>query len=297
MRVAVTGAGGFVGRSLCALLESRGDEVIRVARKPSLEDLAGCQAIVHLAALAHQMGRATPDYDAYHVANALGARDVALTAQASGVQHMVLVSTIGVHGDRSFDQPLDEQSAFAPYDNYSHSKLAGERLVSGALLGSSTGLTIVRPPMVIGAGAPGNWQRLVNWVSRGVPLPFALLRNSRSYLGIDNLCAFLVVCIERPEARGQAFVISDDPPLATAELVGAIAKAQGRSARLWRCPPSLVALLLNVAGRRRDWRRLNGSLVVDSSHARALLNWQAGVSLQEAIARAAASSAALVPGP
>jgi UDP-glucose 4-epimerase len=297
MRVAVTGATGFVGRALCALLESRGDVVKGVARRPSAEDLAGYHAIVHLAALAHQTGRAAPGYDAYHAANALGARDVALSARASGVQHMLLVSTIGVHGDRSFVQPLDEQSAFIPYDNYSHSKLAGERLVSEVLIGSSTALTIVRPPMVIGDGAPGNWQRLVSWVSRGVPLPFALLRNSRSYVGIDNLCAFLVVCLERPEARGQAFVVADDPPLSTAALVRAIAKAQGRNPRLWRCPPSLLALLLNVAGRRRDWRRLNGSLVVDCSHASALLNWQAGVSLQETITRAAASPAAIAPRP
>jgi nucleoside-diphosphate-sugar epimerase len=135
---------------------------------------------------------------------------------------------------------------------------------------------VVRPPLVYGPGVRANFLRLMQLAGTGLPLPFASIRNRRSFLFVGNLVALLRRCAEHPAAAGRTFLVSDGEDLSTPELVRRMAAALGRKARLLPFPPALLPA------------KLAGSLVVDAADARERLGWQPPLSVNEALARTAA---------
>lgn len=305
MHIAITGASGFIARALAAHLEARGNTVLRIGRALppgpgtlSVADLAtlgdhpefleGCDALVHLAGLAHVTDPGLQATLPYHAVNALGTGAVAAAARAAGLRRVVYVSTAGVLGNASGPAALTEASPERPYDAYTRSKLDGEALLKRALDGGATEWCIVRPPMVVGPGAPGNLGRLLRLMGSGWLLPLASIRNRRSYVGLDNLAEFIAVCLEHPGAAGQTFVVADEPSVSTPEFIRLISSAMGRRARLMPCPPGLLAAGLKALGREGDWRRLSGSFALDASHAGRQLGWRPPLSLLQSLQRAVA---------
>jgi nucleoside-diphosphate-sugar epimerase len=143
-------------------------------------------------------------------------------------------------------------------------------------------LVVVRPPLVYGWRAPGNFAALVNWISRGLPLPLARAKdNRRSYVGIDNLADFLSLCVSHPQAVGQTFLVSDEEAISTVELVENIAAALGCRPRLWPVPLSWMRLVAQMSGRDDALQRLLGNLEVNTSKARALLGWRPSLNMIE----------------
>jgi nucleoside-diphosphate-sugar epimerase len=144
---------------------------------------------------------------------------------------------------------------------------------------------ILRPPLVYGPGARGNFARLVRLVARGVPLPLGAVRNRRSLLYVGNLVDAIVRALEHPAGANQSFMVSDGEDLSTPELVRRIARALGKPARLVPVPPALLRLGGTLAGRSADVARLLDDLVVDSSRIRARLDWTPPCRLDEGLDR------------
>lgn len=281
MHIAVTGASGFIGRALLERLRQRGDRVRAVSRGPDLASyadtaalaraLGDADAIIHLAARAHRQGD-----DAAFTGNVEATR--ALMQVAHG-RRVVLVSSIGVNGNRTTSRPFSEVDHPQPVEPYARSKLRSEEIVR-----VSTNFVIVRPPLVYGPRAPGNFARLVWAVSSGWPLPLGAIRNKRSLIGLDNLCELLMCCASHPSAAGELFLASDGEDLSTPEIVEALAEGLCVRPRLWRCPPSILRL-----GGERFASSLCASLQVDSSKARRVLGWTPKRPAREGIVAAAAA--------
>jgi nucleoside-diphosphate-sugar epimerase len=278
MKIAVTGASGFVGKALVTRLRETGHDVVPLSRSEGIgyEDLAemtkrfeGADAVVHLAARAHRGGS-----DDDFAANVRVARVAAQAARDASVRRFVLVSSVGVNGNATHGKPFTEGDAPAPAEAYARSKWRAEQVVQEILKGSSTSLVVVRPPLVDGPDAPGNMAKLRNAVAHGLPLPLASIDNRRSFVGIENLVDFLLLCISRDEAAGEIFVIADGEDLSTPQLVRRIAQRLGKPARLFRFPPSLLIGLATMLGRERTARSLCESLQVDASKARRVLGWK-----------------------
>lgn len=249
--------------------------------------LAGVDAVAHLAARAHVLREDAADpLAAFRAVNAEGTRRLAESARAAGVRRVVYVSTIGVHGVKTEGRPFDESSPFAPESRYAQSKLEGETALREALAGSPTEWVILRPPLVYGPDAPGNFGRLVRLVKRGVPLPFGSLRNRRSLIYVENLADAIVRCADHPAAANEAFVVSDGEDLSTAELVRGIAEASGAPARLLPCPRTLLRCAGAMLGRRGDVGRLIDDLTVDASKLRARLAWSPPLDARAALSAA-----------
>jgi nucleoside-diphosphate-sugar epimerase len=277
MKVAVTGASGFVGKALVARLRDAGHDVAPLSRTDGIDydDLAamtqrlkGADAVVHLAARAHRGGG-----DDVFEANVRVARVAAQAARDAGVPRFVLVSSIGVNGNATHGKPFTEDDVPTPAEAYARSKWRSEQEVRAMLDGSSTSLVIVRPPLVDGPDAPGNMAKLRNAVARGWPLPLASIDNRRSFIGIENLVDFLLLCVARGDAAGELFVVADGEDLSTPDLVRRIAQRLGRPARLFRFPPALLIAAASMLGRGRIARSLCESLQVDASKARRVLGW------------------------
>jgi len=309
--VAVTGAGGFIGRTLVAELLRRGYAVRAITRRvrgelaahaslelraiddltraPWGELLPGCESLVHLAAIAHQ-GRPRDAAAAarVHAVNVEAVGELARAAQAAGLRRMVLVSSIGVLGASSGPRGFDERSLPSPQDDYARSKLAAENAARAVAGSSAFEVSIVRPPLVFGPEAPGNFGQLVRLIRRGVPLPLAAIDNRRSLVSLWNLCDFLVAALEHPAAAGAPLLVADSGTLSTPQLVRSCAAALGVPARLWRVPPASLRMLLGALGRRADFERLCASLTVDDQATRARLSWQPALTLAEGLTRALA---------
>jgi UDP-glucose 4-epimerase len=188
--------------------------------------------------------------------------------------------------------PLTERDPLRPYDAYTRSKAEGEAATLDVTRGTATRVTILRPTMVYGAGAPGNFGRLVSLVRSGLPLPFAAIRNSRSFIARENLVSAIRRCLVDQHAAGKTFVLSDGEDLSTPELIREIATGMGRRARLVPLHSRLLECALQCAGKGALARRLLGSLQVDASLARTALGWRPVVDARNAIRRAARETSA-----
>ncbi|MCY1270429.1 N-acetyl-alpha-D-glucosaminyl-diphospho-ditrans,octacis-undecaprenol 4-epimerase [compost metagenome] len=294
MRVFVTGANGFIGTSLCEYLASRGftvhglvradvpDKAGVVYHKGSLEDgaslldcLIGVDCLVHLAGRAHVMRDETRNPLAtFRAVNCDATLELARTAKRAGVKRLVFLSSIGVNGAKTSVKPFDECSEPNPHADYALSKLEAEQGLQSLLAGSETELVIIRPPLVYGVDAPGNFARLLRVVEKGIPLPFGGLNNQRSMISLDNLVELIATCVVHPAAAGELFLAADGDDLSTKELVHILAEGMGRRARLFSMPARLLSIGATLVGKRAMYTQLCESLRVDASKARRVLGWQ-----------------------
>lgn len=294
-RILVTGAGGFIGRALVQRARAAGHAVVALSRADGTlaggyEDVPaltraceGADAVVHLAARAHRGGS-----DADFECNVLATRAVAQAARAAGVHRLVFLSSIGVNGNLTRGKPFDESDPPAPVEPYARSKLRCEQDLPRLLAGSSTQWTILRPPLVYGPDAPGNFGKLVDLVRRGVPLPVGAIRNQRSLVGVHNLCDAILLAATHPAAAGETFLLADGEDISTPDIIRCIARGLGRPARLVAVPPALLKLGARLVGRPRIAESLCESLQVDAAKARRVLGWTPALRTREGIASAVA---------
>ena len=300
-RVLVTGATGFVGRALCNPLSATGHTVIPAVRHGSglpnevvTSDigsstdwrmaLAGCDAVVHLAARVHMIREAERDPLAlYRRTNTEATLNLARQAAQARVKRFVFISTIKVNGEGR-DAPYRETDAPAPEDEYALSKWEAE--LGLHRIAQETGLEVVilRPPLVYGPGVKANFRRLIETVARGWPLPLGAVRNRRSLLYLGNFVDAIRLCLEHPGAAEQTFLLDDGEPVSTPQLIRALAAAMRRPARLLPVPPWLLEFAGALLGKRAAVTRLTGSLYVDSSMIRSRLGWAPPFSMEVGLA-------------
>jgi nucleoside-diphosphate-sugar epimerase len=296
-RIVVTGADGFIGKPLTEMLTAAGHEVIAVTRKqvelgnrqisdPMLEStMKESQAVIHLAGRAHVTRELHADPLAeFRRANVNGTLSIAEMAARAGVMRFVFVSSIGVLGNSSGDRVFSELDAPSPKEPYAVSKWESEQGLRSIAENSRLQIAVVRPPLVYGPHVKGNFLRLLRLVRSGVPLPFGAIRNCRSYIGVHNLCDFLLSCAFHPSADGHTFNVADGEDVSTPELLEMIAFAMGRKPRIFRCPPSLLRAAAAAFGKGAEVERLTTNLRVDSGLAQATLKWRATKTLRDGIA-------------
>lgn len=306
-KVLITGASGFVGRALVARLLAEGQSPAVAVRQvhpawPQLaqhrvaaidahtdwsEALAGQDTVIHCAARVHVMRDTCADpLAAFRAVNLEGTRALARQAAQAGVKRLVFVSSIGVNGAETHGHPFTEERIAAPHTPYAMSKHEAELALADVAAMTGLECVVVRPPLIYGPAAPGNFGVLVKALERGLPLPFRWVRNRRAYVGLDNLVDFLLVCATHAAAANQTFLVSDGEDLSTPDLLSRTGLALGRPASLWPVPPAWLVLGARLARRPELAQRLCASLEIDIGKARRLLAWQPPVSVDEGLRRA-----------
>lgn len=299
MKIAVTGARGFVGRHLTALLADSKHHVVPLNRNDwdlisgtsPAPLLSGCDAVVHLAAQVHRRGR---DDDPAFVetmfdANVRGTERLARAAVESAVGRFVFLSSAAVYGRGA--RSVDELTPCRPDTAYGRSKLAAEEVLQA--IAKETGLAVValRPPLVYGAGAPGNFHTLVRLASRGWPVPSGALRARRSLISVTNLCDLVVRSLETASLPRSVYVAAE-PARPIGDLYSGLCEEAGRRPRVVPFPRAALQLALAAIGRAHVARAVLDDFVMDAGAAQRELNWSPRDLFMEELRAAVAAEAA-----
>ncbi|HCP53928.1 MAG: hypothetical protein CMK72_04610 [Pseudomonadaceae bacterium] len=305
-KIFVSGASGFVGKSLCQELVSRSYTVHALVRGlqscdssvnyhfGSLRDIStyavalqNVNCVIHLAGRAHVLNDKSIDPLAeFRSVNVQGTLSLAKQAISAGVQRFIFISSIGVNGSHTTGVPFTEDSLSDPHSAYAISKDEAEQGLRNMVQGSDMELVIIRPPLVYAGNAPGNFQRLMKLVAAGIPLPFYSVDNLRSMVALDNLVSFICHCVEHPAAKNQLFLISDGDDMATRQIIYNLAKGMDREIYFWSFPDRLIRLGASLLRMNTIYTQLFASLEIDSNKARSLLDWQPVVSGMDALQKA-----------
>ena len=305
----VTGANGFVGRSLCAELFQKGYAVRATVRSANvrIDDyeqeivdsidsgtewvavLRGVNIVIHLAARVHVMKDTAIDALAeFRRVNVDGTLNLARQAVEAGVQRFVFISSIKVNGEGTLLRQLyTAEDQPAPVDPYGISKREAEDALLQLARETGMEVVIIRPPLIYGPGVKANFQSMMRWLDKGIPLPLGAIHNRRSLVALDNLIDLIVTCIHHPAAANQIFLASDGEDLSTTELLQRMAAALGKKAWLIPVPESILMWGASLLGKQAMAQRLCGSLQVDISKTRDLLGWKPPVSVDEALRKTA----------
>ncbi len=311
MKILVTGASGIVGGAMVARLNQiKKYEVRTVGRSEKtpvlnnaehvvardltsdlslVEAVDSIDTIIHAAAQTHLLQESvTVPLTEFRLVNVAGTMNLAHHAVDAGVRRFIYISSIKVNGENTeLGKPYTEDDAPAPIDPYGISKYEAE--ISLRQIAEETGLevVIIRPVLVYGPGVKANFLSLMNWLNKGVPLPFGAIPNKRSLVALANLVDLIVTCIDHPASVNQVFLVSDGEDLSSTELFRRLSKAQGKPARLFPCPAKLLTFIAFLLGKKDVAQRLCGSLQVDISKARDLLGWEPPVSVGEGLRKVA----------
>lgn len=285
MRMLVTGASGFVGKSLCRHLSANGYAYTAIQREAldpeSYSDVYEC--IFHLAGRVHVMHETAEDiYQAYAAVNIDYTLKVAELARRLKIKRFVYLSSVKVNGEAS-SKPFTEADIPAPLDAYGQTKLEAEIVLKSFCTAHQIELVIIRPPLIYGPGVKANFRQLIKLCLLPLPLPFAAVHNKRSFISLDNLIDFIALCSWHPRAADQTFLISDGEDVSTATLIKSIREANKQKSLLIPLPVWLLTFLFKIMKKSGLTLRLMGSLQVDISKAKTQLGWQPKITFHEGI--------------
>jgi nucleoside-diphosphate-sugar epimerase len=315
VRILVTGANGFLGAACLREIHNRRMAEVRLltARGSLRRSLAtplegveytvvgdidgatdwktaldGVQVVIHTAGLAHRLDeRDAATREEYRLVNLTGTQRLASHAASSGVQRLIFVSSVGVNGATSPPGgAFSESDTPQPQNAYARSKWEAEQELMRVASTGRLEIVIVRPPLIYGPDAPGNFGTLVRAVRRGRPLPLGAVHNQRSFVGLDNLVDFLLTCATDVRAVNQTFMVSDGRDLSTTEFIRTMAHAGDVALRLLPIPAWVLAAAATVAGKADVVRRLCCDLKINIAKAHAVLGWIAPLTIEEGLRRA-----------
>ena len=319
-KILVTGASGFIGSFVCKNLLKSGRSVCAAVRTDNLiplktdikyfsvgeinnktnwkEILIDTDCIIHCAGRAHVVNKInTNEIKKLNLVNVDGVKQLAEQAVRAGVKKLIFLSSIKVNGENTFENynPVHfdpkNQYVFTPNDTpnpkdaYAVSKLKAENILWEISSRTNLEVVVIRLPLVYGWGVKGNLFRLIKLIKSGIPLPFSMINNKRSMIGIDNLVDLLIHCIDHPNASGKIFLASDGKDLSTPKLIKLIASSMGTKANLFPLPISILKFLASIFGKKEEINRLVGSLRVDNSYTKQILNWTPPISIEDGIKR------------
>jgi len=299
--ILITGVSGFIGAALKNYLQAQGHSVYGTSRKylndkavyqvPSIgaetqwsEILKGIDVVIHLAARAHIVKRESEELEIlYEQVNYHGTKRLAEECVNNNVRRFIYLSSIGVNGPATDSIPFTEESIPEPVGAYAISKNMAEQALNDIADNSQIEIAIIRPPLVYGPGAKGNFHTLLELVQRGIPIPVKGVHNQRSMIALTNLVDIISRLSTSESIKNRLYVVSDGRDLSTDEIISMIARSMRKKPRLIKIPRIVITTLLSLVGKVGLYNKLAGSLAVDSSAITRDLNWKPVISIEEEI--------------
>lgn len=302
-KILITGANGFIGRAIFGRLMDDKAEVYGGVRHSTSADgfvktpellalsnwvdvLKEFKVVVHTAGRAHVLNEKSDNsLVIFRAVNTAGTIKLAKDCASAGVRRFIFISSIGVYGGSS-SRPLTETDSPQPVDNYAISKLEAELGVLEVGRKSGMEIVIIRPPLVYGVDAPGNFGLLFKAIRKKIPLPFgAITFNKRTFVGIDNLVDLIARCIHHPAAANQIFLAADNNTVSTADFIKEIAISCGIRTVNIKVPCAILQFLFKIIGKLGAIDKLTLSLEVSNRKALDVLGWSPPHTMREGLVK------------
>ncbi|HEM2748850.1 TPA: NAD-dependent epimerase/dehydratase family protein [Streptococcus suis] len=255
-RVLITGANSYIGTSFEKYVKENNvdfeiDTLDLLNPKWDEFDFTPYDSIFHVAAIVHK-NKKKINPDLYFSVNRDLPVKLANIAKTQGVKQFVFLSSMSVYGNHY--EEISFYTKEIPNTYYGKSKLEAEKLLE-KLDSNSFKVVILRPPMVYGPNAKGNYSRLSK-LSK-ILVVFPKVENQRSMIFIDNLLEFIVQIILR-EKKG-VFFPQNAEYVNTSELLKLIGHVHGKKIYLTKLFNPFINLLFKFA----TIKKIFGNLVYD----------------------------------
>lgn len=275
MNVLVTGANGFVGRTIVDELRKRGDTVLALVRpgrampvetrevaswseEALTKALVGADAVIHAASLVHRRGAPLEEYVKFNVE---GTGALLKAAATNRVTRFVFVSSLKVYGEAPVGTITEATPLLADLP-YAVTKLESEIAVLRATGDFPRGTIALRPAPIFGIGDKGNVRQMIKHASRRTLFVPGDGATRKSIVHVNLVARACLAGLDR-DTRGP-FVIANREAPSVGELADLIAKRVGR-----RRPPRVPNWLLLGAASATD--RLMATARLKPLGARALV--------------------------
>ncbi|KJZ56971.1 UDP-glucose 4-epimerase family protein [Pseudomonas fluorescens] len=306
-KILVTGATGFLGsalvKSFCTLpatsvvaplrnLNSKLPDLVEKTYISNIDQatdwtqsLTGVNVVIHSAARVHVMHEdPAQSLDKFRAINVEGTLNLARQAIQAGVKRFIFISSIKVNGESTAPgHAFSADDIPLPSDPYAISKYEAEQQLMQLANRGAIEVVIIRPVLIYGAGVGANFQRMMQWLIKGVPLPFGAVTNYRSLVSLENVVDLIRTCVDHPRAANQVFLVSDDNDVSTTQLMRSLVTYLGVNTWLVPVPVGVLVFLAGLLGRRAVAQRLFGSLQVDIQKNQELLGWRPPARLEDGL--------------
>tara|TARA_R110002012_G_scaffold25725_1_gene84733 strand:+ start:276 stop:1202 length:927 start_codon:yes stop_codon:yes gene_type:complete len=299
MKVFLTGVSGFIGKEVTKLLLERKFSVLSASRANShvkishsnnkifdqlsdikADDFDDSEVVIHLAGIAHSPNSSTDDYSVYNTELTVHLAKEAVLAK---VKRFIFISTIGVNGVATSGAPFTPQCKENPHNDYAKSKFDAEIALSKIAKDTGLEIVIIRPTLVYGSDAPGNFKLLRNLVNSLPVLPFGAVNNKRSFISIQNLTELIVQCTTHDNADGKVFLATDGVSVSIREFTDAIASSMSKKRLQLPIPLVLMRLLGKFLGKSTMVEQLIGDLDVNPHSSYEAIDWSPPYTMLESM--------------
>jgi nucleoside-diphosphate-sugar epimerase len=309
MKIAITGANGFVGSALTTHFADRGHAAIALVRKsaqtPSaLPDIRSIDyndhsvlvsALRDVDVLVHNAGK-TKAINHMEMINA----NVGLTRKVMEAVnaldhplHLIYISSQAASRPSRLGEPLREDEASQPVTSYGKSKLLAENMIRKHC---RKPFTIVRPCSVYGPG-DRDFLQLFKLCRQGLSLRIGKLDKQLNMIHVSQLADFLLLLAANPMAYRETFFATDNQVYTQAQIADIICKAMGKKHRQIVIPESLARFVFKsgdlagrlsgkagIVNREKLAEVLAEAWLADPAKAKTVLDWEPEPKLEQLIA-------------
>ena len=293
----VTGANGYLARTLMAKLVALGVDVRGVSRSPSLSakgvthvhadirdatalasSMRGADVVFHLAAHAHDV--LSKDETRLQESITLGGTVAVLSAaERCGIAHFIFASSLAVYGPMG-STSANESHACKPQTPYGQAKLRAETAVAEFATRTGAHAASIRPAMIYGVGCPGNLSRMIRAIKRRTFPPIPDFGNRRSMISVDDVATVMALAWKANVRDGRRFNVTDGTSYSTRQVYDMIRQSLGRPRPTFSIPRTWFSVAARlgdagaaVVGHRLPFdseamARLSGSAVFTGDRAR-----------------------------
>ena len=314
MKIAITGATGFLGSNLTRALQQAGHTIHALVRdekkmkgliEPALfvvgdindrealtKLFTGVDVVIHTVSN-FRMVKGTDE--SYYQTNQKGTESALEVAQACGVKRFIHTSTIGVHGDVK-QTPAKEDSPLNPGDLYQSTKLLAEKACKAVAEQGKMEVVVVRPTSQYG---PGDLRmlKMFRMIQNQRFLLIGQCRENFHAVYIDDLVRGYQCILKTTDLNGQVFFLGGERYLSLQEYIDSAARALGvRKPRLrvpywpvhfvgWLCEIICKPLGVEPPLHRRRVKFFKNNRAFDISRAKRILGYAPQVDLDEGMRR------------
>lgn len=285
-RLLFTGATGFLGKNIKPILmESYEVTTLGASDKNDIKvDLAKdvphissqYDVVLHAAGKAHYIPKTDSEIKEFYYTNYMGTVNLCSALESHGVlQSFIFISTVAVYGVDNGEN-ITENGPLNGNTPYASSKIMAEQYLSDWCAKHNVILTILRPSLIAGPGAPGNLGAMVKGISSGRYLSIAGGHARKSVLMVQDIARLVMLSAD----KGGIYNVCDDTQPTFRQLESIIAKQAGV------CTPVSIpywfakccALVGDCLGKRapinsQKLRKITKSLTFSNEKAKRMLNW------------------------